>query len=70
MYKGKVKWFDRRRGYGFIENLYGGDEYFVHAKSFAQGTRMLSKGNEVFFDIGQGRRGLMVVYVSMNNKTT
>ncbi|RMG55483.1 MAG: cold shock domain-containing protein [Gammaproteobacteria bacterium] len=55
--RGKVKWFNARKGYGFIL-LPDGKELFVHYREIqGQGRRNLNDGQEVEFSIGQGRKG-------------
>jgi len=54
MPRGKVKWFSSDKGYGFIEQE-GGDDLFVH-HSEIQGYA-LQDGEEVEFEIGEGRKG-------------
>lgn len=57
MSEGKVKWFDERKGYGFIETDGGGD-VFVHYKSIqAGGFKTLQEGQRVSFDVQQGKKG-------------
>ncbi len=54
---GTVKWFDARKGFGFIE-CEGRDDLFVHFSSIeGGGYRSLDPGTVVTFDIGEGRRG-------------
>ena len=54
---GTVKWFDARKGYGFIQRESGGD-IFVHINDMADPTaRPLEDGEKVTFDVGQGRKG-------------
>src|SRR5690606_21642587 len=54
---GTVKWFDARKGYGFIERD-NGDDIFVHINDMADaGARALEDGERVTFDVGQGRKG-------------
>jgi CspA family cold shock protein len=56
--KGKVKWFDERKGYGFITPDDGGEDLFVHHTNIlGQGFRSLNEGQEVEYEVGQGRKG-------------
>jgi CspA family cold shock protein len=56
--EGKVKWFNEKKGYGFIENDQGGD-VFVHFTGIVQeGFRTLSEGQRVKFDVEMGPKGL------------
>ena len=50
---GRVKWFNSRKGFGFIET--GDNEYFVHQKSIkSEGFRTLYQGETVEFKITEG----------------
>lgn len=54
---GKVKWFSKQKGYGFIEQETGQD-VFVHFQSvMGEGFRTLEEGQTVEFDLIQGPRG-------------
>ena len=59
MSEGKVKWFDERKGFGFIEKDGGGD-VFVHYKSISRqagGFKTLQEGQRVSFDESAGQKG-------------
>jgi cold shock protein len=54
---GKVKWFNDAKGFGFIEHNEGG-EIFVHWTAIRHdGYKTLSMGQEVEFDIYEGKKG-------------
>lgn len=54
---GKVKWFSKQKGYGFIEQE-NGQDIFVHFQSvIGDGFRTLEEGQNVEFDVIQGPRG-------------
>jgi cold shock protein len=57
MAQGKVKWFNERKGFGFIEKEEGGD-VFVHFSAIqASGFKTLNEGQAVSFDVVQGKKG-------------
>ncbi|MHC4364853.1 MAG: cold-shock protein [Planctomycetota bacterium] len=57
MAEGKVKWFNGRRGYGFITTA-DGTEVFVHFSNIeGDGFRTLSDGDTVSFDLVDGEKG-------------
>lgn len=62
MAKGKVKWFDEKKGFGFIEQENGKD-LFVHHSEVRGGT--LNEGDEVEFEVGQGKKGPCAVSVAL-----
>lgn len=58
MSEGTVKWFNPRKGYGFI-TAEGGKDIFVHyADISGEGYRTLVEGDVVTFDIVEGEKGL------------
>ena len=63
MANGKVKWFNERKGFGFLENEEGGD-VFVHFSAIeGSGFKTLNEGQSVTFDIEQGQKGPAAVNV-------
>ena len=57
MARGSVKWFDDRKGYGFIARD-GGKDIFVHFSAIqGAGFKTLSEGEEVEFEIVNGPKG-------------
>ena len=55
--QGRVKWFDPRKGYGFLERE-GEEDVFVHFSAIQmEGYKVLDDGERVEFDIVQGERG-------------
>jgi superfamily II DNA/RNA helicase/cold shock CspA family protein len=54
--RGHIKFFDTRRGFGFIE-LVGNDDVFVHHSALEVSGHRLREGQAVEFEIGPGRRG-------------
>jgi cold shock protein len=58
MSEGKVKWFNERKGFGFIEQE-GGNDVFVHFSAIqGSGFKTLNEGQQVSFDVVQGKKGL------------
>ena len=57
IYTGTVKWFDDKKGFGFIERE-SGDDVFVHFSEIQQeGYKSLNDGQEVEFEVVEGERG-------------
>ncbi|SFG72443.1 cold shock protein (beta-ribbon, CspA family) [Desulfotomaculum arcticum] len=63
--KGTVKWFNDKKGYGFIENEDGTD-VFVHFSAIqAAGYKSLNEGQRVEYDVVDGPRGQQASNVQM-----
>lgn len=63
--EGTVKWFDNKKGFGFIEREKGAD-VFVHFKAIkADGYRSLTEGQKVSFETAEGRKGLQAENVEI-----
>lgn len=57
MARGRVKWFNAQKGYGFIE-VEGSVDVFVHYSAIQMpGFRTLEEGQQVQFDLQDGERG-------------
>lgn len=55
--KGKIKWYNSRKGYGFIENE-DGNNTFLHRSAIPKETELLNEGDLVEFDVEETDRGL------------
>lgn len=61
--QGTVKWFDSKKGYGFIQ-CDSGKDIFVHYKAIkSDGYRNLEQGQRVEFKIAKGAKGLQAEMV-------
>ncbi len=58
MLKGKVKWFNNDKGYGFIEYENSGDIFVHYSSILSQGYRTLVEGQYVEFELVQTDKGL------------
>lgn len=63
--KGQVKWFDSKKGYGFI-TAETGKEIFVHFSGIvADGFKSLNEGQTVEFEVSNGAKGEQAVNVTV-----
>ncbi|MBP7850599.1 MAG: cold shock domain-containing protein [Lentimicrobiaceae bacterium] len=62
MNKGKVKFFNDAKGYGFIKDEDSGKEYFVHVSGLID---EIKEDDDVTYDLQEGRKGLNAVNVKL-----
>ncbi|MBN1782988.1 cold-shock protein [bacterium] len=63
METGRVKWFNRTKGYGFIERE-SGEDVFVHFSAIQEeGFKSLEEAQEVTFEVVEGPKGLQAANV-------
>ena len=58
MSEGTVKWFNQRKGYGFISASDGRDIFVHYSNISGEGFRTLAEGDAVSFEIVEGEKGL------------
>lgn len=59
MAQGVIKWFDNKKGFGFIAQDEGGQDVFVHFSSISgDGFKTLEEGDRVEFEVSQSDKGL------------
>ena len=64
---GMVKWFDSRKGFGFIEKEDGSGDVFVHFTDLAgEGYRTLREGERVKFEIAESPKGAKAINVELD----
>ena len=61
---GTVKWFDAKKGFGFISRDQGEDVFVHHSAISGDGYRSLDEGQKVEFDVTQGQKGPQAENVS------
>ena len=65
MVKGVVKWFNEKKGYGFLSQE-DGDDVFVHYSSIqGEGFKTLKEGDAVEFEVQEGPKGPQAVNVTL-----
>lgn len=63
-YFGRVKWFDQKKGFGFVELEDGAGDVFVHyADVIGEGYRMLTEGERVKFELTESPKGKKAIQV-------
>lgn len=66
MVNGRVKWFNEKKGFGFIEHENGPDVFVHHSAINSSGYKSLNEGDQVTFDIEQGPKGPSAVNVTVS----
>jgi len=62
--EGVVKWFDDKKGFGFIQPDDNSEDVFVHFSAVqAEGHKTLEEGQKVSFEVVQGEKGLRAANV-------
>ena len=59
--KGKVKWFNPQKGYGFIEREDKEKDVFVHSSAAEAAGLQLNEGDQLTFEVGTGEKGSFAV---------
>jgi CspA family cold shock protein len=67
MASGKVKWFDNKKGFGFIAQDSGQDVFVHHTSITGAGFKTLNEGDEVSFDVIPSDKGLKAQNVQRVN---
>jgi CspA family cold shock protein len=65
MANGIVKWFNDRKGFGFIEQQDGPDVFVHHSGINSAGFKSLDEGDHVTFEIEQGKKGPAAINVTV-----
>ena len=65
MAEGKVKWFNEKKGFGFIESDEGGDVFVHYSAIQGSGFRTLYEGQRLSFEVEKGNKGPSAVNVTV-----
>ena len=63
MAEGRVKWFNEKKGYGFIETDGQGDVFVHYSAIEGSGFRTLNEGDQVSFNVEKGNKGPQAIDV-------
>lgn len=66
MTKGKIKWYDEVKGFGFIESE-SGEDIFVHRTGLDHSLAVLQDQQEVTFETKSGEKGIFAINVKSVN---
>jgi len=65
MANGTVKWFNEKKGFGFIKQDDGTDVFVHHSGINATGFKTLNEGDKVTFTVEQGKKGPAAINVTV-----
>ena len=69
--RGKVKWFNPEKGFGFVSPADGSPDVFLHVSALKQaGLQDAPEGSTIVCEVGQGRKGVQVLRVITLDTTT
>jgi len=63
--RGKVKWFNAEKGFGFIEHEDNNDIFIHYSKIIAEGFKTLNKNDIVEFDLNDSNKGLIAENITL-----
>ena len=70
MINGKIKWFNGKKGYGFIEREDKEKDVFVHISSAKEsGIKFLNEDDELTFEIEEGDKGPSAIKLKLKNNS-
>ena len=65
MANGTVKWFNEKKGFGFIEQESGADVFVHYSAIKGDGFKTLNEGDKVTFEVEEGQKGPAAVSVTV-----